>query len=456
VYWREDFHYWHKGGAHVLKKDKEVRGYVTASSKKEFDRLASIEHACWHKGDRYPNGQLIPEPVARKVTRAVTGDLLQALASVTQLPDDVTQPSWLPGCQYADTYPANDMLVCRNGMVHVPTVLEERGELLPLTPLLFTANALDYDFDFDAPAPARWLQFMEEIWPDDEVSIRTLQEWFGYCLLPDTSQQKILLMEGPPRSGRGTIARVLTALIGPANICNPTLHSLGNEFGLQPLLGKTLAIVSDCGLSHHSNVSLIAENLKRISGEDDVDVNRKFRTALNRIKLPLRFMVLCNELPEIKDTSCALPHRHIILHFENSWEGKEDTTLTARLLSEIDGILLWALRGLDRLRMRGYFRQPKSGQEAAGTLEALSSGVKGFVEDCCLVGPQWSCPKDAVYKAWCEWCAEEGIAPTLKSVFCRDLRTVARKVREIKHGGKGKRLRYLEGIRLKNSKDNGG
>src|SRR5262249_51191308 len=188
------------------------------------------------------------------------------------------------------------------GIVHVPSVLEGHNQLLPLTPKLFTANALDYDFDPDASAPKRWLKLMEEIWPDDEESIETLQEWFGYCLLPDNSQQKILMMEGPPRSGRGTIARVLTRLIGKANTCNPTLHSLGNEFGLQPLLGKTLAIVSDCGLSHHSNVALIAENLKRISGEDDVDVNRKFKSSLADIKLPIRLMVLCNELPEIKDT----------------------------------------------------------------------------------------------------------------------------------------------------------
>lgn len=49
---------------------------------------------------------------------------------------------------------------------------------------------------------------------DDAQSIDTLSEWFGYSLLPDTRHHKLLMLIGPPRSGKGTIARVLRGLIG--------------------------------------------------------------------------------------------------------------------------------------------------------------------------------------------------------------------------------------------------
>lgn len=78
---------------------------------------------------------------------------------------------------------------------------------------------------------------------------RRLRTWFGYCLTGDTSQQKMLLIVGPKRSGKGTIARVLTRLIGNGNVSGPTTSSLAGPFGLQPLIGKTLAIVSDAGIS---------------------------------------------------------------------------------------------------------------------------------------------------------------------------------------------------------------
>ena len=61
-----------------------------------------------------------------------------------------------------------------------------------------------------------------------------LQEWFGYLLTPDTRQQKILMMVGPKRSGRGTIARVLKAMVGADNVVNPTLNTLARPFGLSP------------------------------------------------------------------------------------------------------------------------------------------------------------------------------------------------------------------------------
>ena len=47
--------------------------------------------------------------------------------------------------------------------------------------------------------------------------IETLQEIFGYVLTPDTSQQKIGMIVGPKRSGKGLIGRTLRRLVGERN-----------------------------------------------------------------------------------------------------------------------------------------------------------------------------------------------------------------------------------------------
>src|SRR5690606_18483898 len=101
----------------------------------------------------------------------------------------------------------------------------------------FATSALGVDFDPHAAEPERWLAFLRQLWPEDNDSIRLLQEWTGYLLTPDTRQQKALLLVGPKRSGKGTIARVHTALLGNASVANPTLASLGTNFGLWPLIG---------------------------------------------------------------------------------------------------------------------------------------------------------------------------------------------------------------------------
>ena len=82
-----------------------------------------------------------------------------------------------------------------------------------------------------------------------------------------TDLHKILLLVGPTRAGKGAIARVLAALVGKGNVAGPTLASLGTNFGLSPLLGKPLAVVSDARLGA-GNAHQVVERLLSISGED--------------------------------------------------------------------------------------------------------------------------------------------------------------------------------------------
>src|SRR5207342_3345002 len=114
----------------------------------------------------------------------------------------------------------------------------------------------------DASAPT-WHGFLTQLWPEDPDSIAALQEWFGYVLSGRTDQQKILLIVGPSRSGKGTIARVLKALVGKENLAGTTLAGLGTNFGLSTLIGKSLAIISDARLSGNDN-SQVVERLLTI------------------------------------------------------------------------------------------------------------------------------------------------------------------------------------------------
>ena len=101
--------------------------------------------------------------------------------------------------------------------------------------------------------------------------------------------QKMLLLIGPTRSGKGTIARALTALLGRGHVTGPTLASLGTNFGLSPLLGKPLAVISDARLGDMPSHTVV-ERLLSITGEDMLTVDRKYREPWSG-KLPTRFVI---------------------------------------------------------------------------------------------------------------------------------------------------------------------
>ena len=142
------------------------------------------------------------------------------------------------------------------------------------------------------------------LWPDDPDSIAALQEFFGYVISGRTDLHKILLLVGPTRAGKGVIARILKSLVGRGNYAGPTLASLGTNFGLSPLIGKPLAIVSDARLGG-ANVHQVVERLLSISGEDMLTVDRKYREPWTGT-LPTRFLVISNELPRFGDASGAI------------------------------------------------------------------------------------------------------------------------------------------------------
>src|SRR6516165_6848193 len=132
-----------------------------------------------------------------KPNRARVSDVLDALASACSLDNRIDPPTWLNG---ANELPAAaEMLPLANGLLHLPS-----RELYPLTPGYFGLTASDVAFDPDAPEPKHWLAFLSDLWPQDAEAIVTLQDWFGYTLSPDTSQQKILFIVGSPRSSAAT------------------------------------------------------------------------------------------------------------------------------------------------------------------------------------------------------------------------------------------------------------
>ena len=265
---------------------------------------------------------------------------------------------------------------------------------------------------------------MGKLWPNDPESILTLQEWFGYTILPDTSQQKILMMVGPKRCGKGTIARVLARIIGLANVCAPTLAGLSTNFGLWPLVGKTLGIISDARLGRQTDACPPYGRLLSISGEDLQTIDRKNMSHVT-CKLAVRFMILTNELPRLNDPSGALVGRLVLLRLTESWYGKEDITLTAKLLTELPSILLWAIRGWERLRKRGHFLQPASSTAVVRDMEDLSSPMGAFVRDLCIVGTNESIPVQELFGRWKTWCEEKGWKSAgIEQTFGRDLRAV--------------------------------
>jgi P4 family phage/plasmid primase-like protien len=350
----------------------------------------------------------------------------------------LSPPCWLPG-HVGPTPLANECISFPNGILHLPS-----GDFYPPTPDFFTLNAVEFDYDPNAPEPKTWLTTLSDWWPsgadgNTSENIGTLQEIFGYLLVPDTSQQKMFFLLGPPRSGKGVISRTMTQLIGLSNTSFPSMSSLGGEFGRMPLIGKQLALVSELKLGRSDDPGKLAAILLAISGEDFQSVNRKNKGFWEG-KLVTRFLFLGNKVPTFADDGTALGNRLVILQMSNSFLGKEDLTLEGKIKEELPGILNWAIAGWQRLWKRGHFAETAEGLDAKAQFIRLASPVLSFVHERCKLEVEQKPPvnerdfeveKDTLYAGYKRWCGENNRQAEGKEDFGAALAaSCAGKVRE--------------------------
>jgi len=372
-------------------------------------------------------------------TRHKIGDLLEALGAIVILSNEVDQPSWV------DKRTSGTIVAVANGLLDI-----DQRYLLPHTPLFFNQTSVPFDYDANAPEPKQWLAFLSELWPQEPEAIDVLGEWFGYIVSGRLDVHKIFLMIGPTRGGKGVIARILSALIGQQNVCGPTLNSLGGDFGLAPLIGKSLAIISDARFVG-KNGNVLVERLLSISGEDTLTVNRKYRDQWTG-KLPSRLHIISNELPKLGDASTAIIGRIVLLLLSRSWLGKEDHELEKKLQLELPGILNWSLVGLKRLTVTNgnRFTRIAVAEEAIVVMRDLASPVSAFVREQCETGSDKQVAVDELYGAFKIWTENNGHARPTKQVFGRDLRAAVPSIRVTQpRGPDGKQYRAYSGITLR-------
>ena len=368
---------------------------------------------CWR---RLENEEVLVQRIQKQTdlrhSRAnLTSKSVRSLVSRERL----QQPCNLDGTQLGR------VVVFRNGVLDLDSWLLDPGTpLLPHDCNRFVTTALPYDYVPGATCP-RFLAFIESIWPTQMDQRIEYQKMLGYLLMNENPEQKLFILLGAPRSGKGTTLRLIRSLIGGDNCCAPNLTSLANDFGLDSLLGKSVALVGE--MNSQGNIPDVAiDRLKSISGGDMVPVNRKSKGELH-VTLPVRFVINCNRLPGFLDPSGALASRIVLFTMWESYVNREDTTLDLKLAGELPGIAQFALAGLRRLLIDdGRFLAPESGRRVAEDHRIMQSPTRAFLELCLEPGsPMESINVDALYAAYVTWARENGHHACAKAKMSQEL-----------------------------------
>ena len=334
------------------------------------------------------------------------GIRLGADAHISKVKDTLGLIKVFQARKYEDTAPDLNLICLRNG-----TLNTQNYELLMHSPNHNLKCKVDVSWDPEALCP-RWLLFLDEIFAidiDKMAKIQFVQEWFGYCLTPDNSQHKFVWMVGAGGNGKSVMLSMLTHLVGRKNVSNAHIERLGDEFVRAELEGKLVNISAEMS----ANATMSDGYLKSIVAGDEIEAERKFKPSFS-FRPYVRLIGATNHLPRLLDLSEGFFRRAIILNFNRRFgDDERDPSLEKTLVTELPGILAWAVEGLKTLRERGGFNVPQSSAAALGQYRGESDTERMFVDECLVISvdDRARLSPAEIYGCYVVWCRRSGYRP---------------------------------------------
>jgi putative DNA primase/helicase len=311
--------------------------------------------------------------------------------------------------------PVAEVINFRNGLY-----LWQADQLRDHDPAVLSTVQLTVDWDPDATCPAfdRWLA---QVVPDDMVAL--VWEAIGYLLYSGNPLHRAYMLMGGGRNGKGTLLRVLGALIGAGNYTAVSLHSLVNtRFSTANLFGKLANIAGDIDGTYLESTAMF----KAITGQDQITAEHKGRDAFDFTPWAVP-VFSANKVPPSADVTVGYLARWLVVPFPHDFTGKEDRRLDARLQTkaELQGIAVKAMPALRTLMARGDFDLPESGRAARDEFARRVDQVRTWVDESCdidLAHP--FVPRTGLYQRYRDWAIRDGHKAVKASEFYDRLDTL--------------------------------
>ena len=305
-------------------------------------------------------------------------------------------------------------LLVDDNLIHFANGTYNASTCLKTDEKLFCRNRLPVDYTgVTAEAPEHWMRFVNELLEPEDV--KTLQEFMGYCMIPSTRAQKMLLIIGNGGEGKSRIGVVMRAILGD-NMNYGSIPKLEtNSFARADLEHKLLMVDDDMRMENLPTTN----NLKAlITADGPMDLEKKGVQSYQGL-MYCRLMAFSNGfLRSANDDSYGFFRRQLILMTKpRAKDRKDDPFLSDKLRAEKEQIAVWALDGLYRLRKQN-FRFTVSDRSKAAIMSAMdeANNVVSFLRSkgSFTFDPEGEITSREFYNIYKCWCDDNAIEPVSK------------------------------------------
>jgi len=382
----------------------------------------------------YEEAARLEDAEARKelvtwATKSESEPRLRAMVSLAESEESVVTP---PAALDARPF----LLGVENGTLDLKT-----GELREADPTDLITLGTDVPYDPNAECP-RWERFLEEVFDGDRELITFFQRLVGYFLTGDVREHVLAVFHGSGCNGKSTLIAVLRRLLGEQAVTAAfdtfmRQRDRGPRNDLARLHRARLVTAAESGEGRRLDEATV----KEITGGDKIAARFLYGEHFE-FEPQFKLVLVTNHRPKVDGDDDAIWRRLRLVPFEQSFEGREDRDLTAKLDAELPGILAWAVRGCLAWQEEGL---GEAGAITRATAEYREDeDVLGafLAERCAMTGET---PTRELREAYEIYCSDLGEKPLAANVLGR--RLSKRGVRRRSHDGN--REKVYRGVSLR-------
>lgn len=280
-----------------------------------------------------------------------------------------------------DFPPEPDRIHLSNGTLFLDgTFVEGKPEIV--------RNRFPMAYNPNAPKPVLWLKFLDGLLYSEDIP--TLQEYIGYCLIPSNKGQRMMVIKGNGGEGKSQIGAVLGHLFG-VNMKDGSIGKISeNRFARADL----------------EHILLCVDDDMRMEALRQTNYVKSIVTAQGKMDLQALF-----------DRSDGFYRRQLVLTTKEKPAGRvDDPDLAEKMKAEVEGILLWAFEGLQRLAANNFkFTESDRTRENREAVKRDNNNVYDFLDSDGYVRlkADLSASSKELYEAYQIYCTENNL-PALK------------------------------------------
>jgi len=241
-------------------------------------------------------------------------------------------------------------------------------------------------------------KFINDIMLNDGKMITYLQKLLGYSITGYTNLQKFVILWGSGGNGKGILQNLLMMLMGNyyRQVGNDVIIDTGKTSNpgsasphLMHLLGARLAFVDESGLGAKLNETFV----KTVTGGSSINARPLYGKVIT-FKPTFHLFLLTNNKPEI-NVDESTKRRVVLIPFLAEFRGPpeydkdnprhkpKDDNVEAMLLTKLDQLLTWIVRGSIKYFNEGLGEVPQEVANATKEYMNENDEIGNFINDVC-------------------------------------------------------------------------